>query len=496
MNLIDLLRQNGQNSNIDINAVMGGLVADPNRDSTGALINPEPTPRQVDIKDIQLDNNGNIMSEEQRAYEQQKNAPLTLHEKLFGRTVETPAQEEEITITDDKGNEQKIKTKVAGLEQVNNGWLNDFGNGYRDNYLNGFKVSNWNNDGRAKNIAERLGEGLGTALRWVDSPAGRTLITTGIGLANGVSPAESYGYGLRAGNLHQKLETEDNAYRQLLESQGLDTSKLNGNGWIDKDLAQTYSLNNYRMKNLQTRRDIAQAKDNTTRAGLILRGHANGEFSDEDTLTLIREYGINADDIRKSNATRNADINEYLAPHRANAYDTGAMASMGNLNIRQEMLPYQIEETIANTMQKRNGVAGNMASIQAVTDQINRFTNTFEDVAKGKGGALVSYGRTNAGLGSPEEVNFNAQRTLLFNKIARDLGGEKGVLSDQDMKRIELALPTLGDSYNQKQAKMKAIYGLINDKIKQHNAVNGTNGTSTPAPRQGTTKSGIKYTIK
>ena len=72
--------------------------------------------------------------------------------------------------------------------------------------------------------------------------------------------------------------------------------------------------------------------------------------------------------------------------------------------------------------------------------------------------------RAMTGTQTTKEANFNAQRTLLFNQIARKLGGEKGVLSDQDMKRIESALPTLTDSYDQKIAKMRAVDDLLNIK--------------------------------
>jgi hypothetical protein len=75
----------------------------------------------------------------------------------------------------------------------------------------------------------------------------------------------------------------------------------------------------------------------------------------------------------------------------------------------------------------------------------------------------------------------------LFNKIARDLGGEKGVLSDQDIARIKEALPNLSDSYAQKQAKMKAVYDLLNDRMKLYGSVRKSG--------QGTTKSGVKYKV-
>jgi hypothetical protein len=84
-----------------------------------------------------------------------------------------------------------------------------------------------------------------------------------------------------------------------------------------------------------------------------------------------------------------------------------------------------------------------------------------------------TFGRLRAATGfqTKEEANFDSQRTLLFNKIARDLGGEKGVLSDQDIKRIEKSLPSYTDSAVQKQAKMQAIYDLLNDRL----AVEGGN---------------------
>ena len=68
------------------------------------------------------------------------------------------------------------------------------------------------------------------------------------------------------------------------------------------------------------------------------------------------------------------------------------------------------------------------------------------------------------GTNTTAEANFNSQRSLLFNQIARTLGGEKGVLSDQDIQRIDNALPKLTDSYSQKMAKMKAVYDLLDIK--------------------------------
>ena len=249
---------------------------------------------------------------------------------------------------------------------------------------------------------------------------------------------------------------------------------------------------NFTLQNLkQARRDIALANDNTKRAGLIQRMHANGQISDGEAQRLIAQYGLTVNDFKASNQTRNADVREFLAPHQANAYDTGAMVGLGNLGLRQELQPYKIDNLQASTQQKINSSGVNIGNVQAVKGQLDRFVDMFDSVAGDKASALTSYAKTNAGFGGKNEVNFNAQRTLLFNKIARDLGGEKGVLSDQDMKRIELALPTLGDSKEQKQAKIQAVYGLINDRVNQYNQMNG----GYTMPQSGTTKSGLKYKV-
>lgn len=108
-----------------------------------------------------------------------------------------------------------------------------------------------------------------------------------------------------------------------------------------------------------------------------------------------------------------------------------------------------------------------LTSLDSIASQLDRFTDTFSTannpyryrVVGGLSGKLNTL--------TEDETNFNAQRTLLFNKIARELGGEKGVLSDQDIKRIEQALPTLSDTYKQKRAKMKSVYDLLNDRRTQ-----------------------------
>ena len=105
-----------------------------------------------------------------------------------------------------------------------------------------------------------------------------------------------------------------------------------------------------------------------------------------------------------------------------------------------------------------------LTNLGAIENQLNRFEGTFKKANNPYRYRLAGWASEKGNFLTPAEANFNSQRTLLFNKIARDLGGEKGVLSDQDIKRIEQSLPTLSDTTAQKKAKMTAIYDLLNDR--------------------------------
>lgn len=509
MGLKELLGLNN-NNDIDINAVMGGLVkplnlTDIRVGSTGKQIPVEKFAENL-TADINAtkQNDNNINAYKQAVIEADNviNKPLSLKEKLFG--AERPQTYTIAQIKDDNGNVQTNLEFGEDKKKVHNGWLNDFASGYKDNYNNSFSVGNWNTTDKAKSIAERLGEGVGSAMRFIDSPGGRALITSGIGLGLGVNPALSFAYGLNAGNTHSQLETENKAYRQLLDDQGLEADKL-GRGWVDRELAQTYMLNKYRsdMANNRNRKltadEYKQESDRNFRLyqnNMISpelfaerQAYLNQQFKDEGIYT---GQDFDGKKLNVSNQTRNANINEALAPHRMNALDTGAMVGLGNLGLRRELLPYQMDNLQTGVEQKRNNINNLYSNVMAVKNQIDLFRNQFDKVATGKGGAIASNIRAKAGFGNADETYFNSQIGLLRNKIVRDLGGEKGVLSDQDMKFVEVSIPKLSDSLEQKKAKLRAIDDLIDLRFKQYQERNGSIGYR---PQNTTTKNGIKYKV-
>lgn len=66
---------------------------------------------------------------------------------------------------------------------------------------------------------------------------------------------------------------------------------------------------------------------------------------------------------------------------------------------------------------------------------------------------------------NPDETAFDSRRSLLYSNIARNLGGEKGVLSDKDIQRIGMSIPTLSDDPAQREAKIEEIYKTINNAL-------------------------------
>lgn len=134
---------------------------------------------------------------------------------------------------------------------------------------------------------------------------------------------------------------------------------------------------------------------------------------------------------------------------------TGLSNALAQSAFKREQLA-QGWAKIYNENNNKTDKTNNYKNLNLVQTQLERFEKTFEKMPGKLESNTLGRLRNTTGFETELEANFNSQRQLLFNKIARDLGGEKGVLSDQDIKRIENSLPKYTDSLQQKKAKMKA----------------------------------------
>lgn len=252
-----------------------------------------------------------------------------------------------------------------------------------------------------KGFGYRLGEALGTGARLLDNSLVRGALAYGLSKYNG--DYNPLEQGLIALGTNMQNKTNDRLYRNDLANQGIDTSNIRG--FIDNN---TYG-NLIRSQQIKDNAEWRKLQNQT------MQDMKNREF----------EYRKKQDAIENALRARGIEIQEN----------------------------------------KANGNKKNLSNLEAVSNQLARFEETFKTMPGKIESNTLGRLRNATGFQTPNEANFNSQRTLLFNKIARDLGGEKGVLSDQDIKRIEASLPNYTDSYEQKQAKMQAIYDLLEDRL-------------------------------
>lgn len=254
---------------------------------------------------------------------------------------------------------------------------------------------------KTKGLGYRLGEALGTGARLLDNSFVRGALAYGLSKYNG--DFNPLEQGLTATLTNMQNKTNDKIYRDDLARNGVDTSNIRG--FIDNN---TY--------------------------GNLIRSQQ------------LRDNEKYRNEILKSNLAQQEALNQYRKNQLA--YDWATL---------QER-----KEERKENAEKPNK---NLGNLEAVTNQLMRFEETFKTMPGKIESNTFGRLRNATGFQTPQEANFNSQRTLLFNKIARDLGGEKGVLSDQDIKRVEASLPNYTDSYEQKQAKMQAIYDLLEDRL-------------------------------
>ena len=368
---------------------------------------------------------------------------LTPYERLFGQQAPSSDDVEPKGVDtsspyykESMGEEAPLVNITASQNPRVGGIFNDIVNGYRENRTTPISMNNFGDNNidfnRTKGLSYRIGEGLGSVGRFIDSPLGRGVLTGAAVAALGGAPGEVLAYGGTATTLNQGNRGRDALYRQQLQKEGIDTSGING--YITDS---TY----------KSMLEAKQLKDNAEYRNAYLAQQKVAQDEAREDRKLERELR------RQENAANRA----LTARGQNMSYDT----HMANLDLQREKLE-QAEKA------KRN--ADEYGDIQA---QLNNFASMFETVNNPYryrvfGGASEKFNTL-----TKEEANFNAQRTLLFNQIARKLSGEKGVLSDKDIARVESALPSLSDTLEQKRAKMRAIYALLD--IKQGSANQAAN---------------------
>lgn len=324
-------------------------------------------------------------------------------------------------------------------------------------------------------------------------------VLTGLGTAaavglTGGDITQALTYGLKSGTGVADKQLEDRQNRQILKTiYGLTDEQL-PQGLITNDIMKQYESST----SAKAKADYNQAILGTR--GMSLKSaidtyKAQGLISDSDfaRLSSLPEY---ANETTVPTSYINKVLEPYLIAKRGeqaltledtkfgnkkemaalqDKYKLGQIAASGGQSRQTALFKEELPSTQVGIQKDLSAIGKTEAEqataglgLDSITNQLANFEGMFKVMPSKTGAYTTGALREATGTLTPQEAKFDAEKTLLFNKIARDLGGEKGVLSDQDIKRVAASLPTRYDSLAQKQAKMSAIHNLLDIRVKEY----------------------------
>lgn len=209
------------------------------------------------------------------------------HQGLFNNLMSAKVQQSQEQTT------QPVNRRIGGA-------IPDLLNGFKENFNNGFTLNNWGNNDlgdRNKGLLYRIGEGLGSAARIVNSPLGRGLAIGGLAAASGEDGLDALRYGLHTTVTNQQNVLNDKLYRQaLINNYGYKPEQLNTIGYVGKDTFKNLadssyknSLNSYRNRKLDQTSYVKMVKELDTL-------HKTGQLSDDAYLATLRDLNLQYED--------------------------------------------------------------------------------------------------------------------------------------------------------------------------------------------------------
>ena len=439
----------------------------------------QPVQEQPVIKGLQMKEDGTVYEIPTPTSDKQ----VTFGQRLGNALLGTPTRT--IEAYDDQG-----KPIYSSGMVREGGAFRDITKGYNENVNQRFSPNNWGQD---KNAMTRIGELLGTTARFADSPAGKMLLA--YGASNMLGDTNPLEQALTAGVTNINAGNTDKIYRDDLVRTQQNTLRNNPafNALSDTEKAQILSNlrgenTNYDKLNADKQAALLKKAQNeylADRQNQQLQDIANNVYNRRGFITedvyknLVNTQQLrdNADwkkmyfDTQQRNLEQQRDWQRRQAElqRQEKAADRAFQYYNANLNHQDRLAA--LEASAA----KNDKTTSDIENLNAITEQLKSFQDTFKKVNNPY--RYRAFGKEHSILGkkvgaeywdslTPEESNFQSKSSLLLNVIARDLGGEKGVLSDQDIARIKESIPRLEDTLEQKDAKMSAIYDLLEIRLR------------------------------
>ena len=407
---------------------------------------------------------------------QNQTDPLTLKDRLIGREL---YKDVDVQGTPDENGQVEVSTQR--YSNFRPGLLNDLASGYRENYVTGFAAPNLGQqqtaDGRQKGFGYRLGEGLGSVGRFIDSPLGRGLIAAGLNSALGYD--NSLQEGLTAAVGRQNAQTADRVYRNQLKQMGFGEDELNNiRGNITSDMYKNIVSNAYKFRNLDQN---SYVKMKTLYDRQLQQGIITPEEYKMNVEALNNQYvnsqiqTMQAGNVQESNQTRNTNMNEQLLPYKQYALQMSPQIAMGNLGVaqgnlalREQMAPLEMEYKMQQLENMKNKSSGDKATLKALTENnqtladIDAGLQLIEENPQAYTWFKGKIGADAANRLDPKGVPARTQIDNITAVYRKWLTGAQ--MSDQERKAYERFLPAPTDNAQIVKAKLQGMRNSIERK--------------------------------
>lgn len=297
--------------------------------------------------------------------------PLTVRDRLLGRELTKDVQ---------AFNPETGEADMVTVVNRRNGLLDDMAKGYNENYNNRFS---FNNIGQNQGWGTRIGEGLGTLGRFIDSPLGRGVLAAGLNSALGYN--NSLQEGLTAAVGRQNAQTADRVYRQqLMRDYGYtDDDLANITGNIDSTMFNNLTKSQNSAMSLAIRQQTAQSMNNLRELQAEKQRIINSTLPEMQKAKLLQENA-------------KAAHAEEMQLARINYYNNAVANPLGwgRLNLAREQFDYkkaqdakeEAEESGAGTP---SPFIGGTVKIQAPDGSVRDVPASQKDYYIKKGGKLL-----------------------------------------------------------------------------------------------------------
>ena len=377
--------------------------------------------------------------------------PITMRDELTG---------EEVTYTPQNTSTVSENPRVGGL-------FRDLGAGARENFATGFAANNLldntTDDGRRKGFAYRLGEGLGSVGRFLESSPGRGLLTAAaVGLAGG-NGADMLAYGLKGGTLNNRLRTQDKMYRNEMLRNSVNALQNSPEFMMLSEPEKQQVLNNLQNEVNNMRGYVTddvynnfvraqQLRDNADYRNLM----ANLQMQNNQAMQGLRKDQLEFQKLKEQ--SDNAFRSQQLAL-TARGQDMTYGAKMADIYSKQAEKERKAAEKAAAKAEETNNIIHQLDVLQGLH---KRLPQNYVPTGGKKTTAVLAGLATKAGIPNNDMAAFNGVQNIGTNMIARKIGGEKGVMTDKDFERAKAMTPNIFDTPAQAEAKVKSIYALMN----------------------------------